>query len=69
SIGVPHSHGIGPSPVPGPTPIPIPTPAPVPALAPSRAPYDHVHSAAEKPSKPTPKDGAGEGAKSSVDSS
>uniref|UniRef100_A0A9J8DK76 non-specific serine/threonine protein kinase n=1 Tax=Cyprinus carpio carpio TaxID=630221 RepID=A0A9J8DK76_CYPCA len=62
-IGAPHSPGIGPSPVPGPT----PTPAPVPALAPSRAPYDHVHTAAEKPSKPTPKDGAGEGAKSSGD--
>ncbi|KAF4099457.1 serine/threonine-protein kinase Nek1 isoform X6 [Onychostoma macrolepis] len=62
-IGAPHSPGIGPSPVPGPT----PTPAPVPALAPSRAPFDHVHPAAEKPSKPTPKDGAGEGAKSSGD--
>ncbi|XP_050995113.1 serine/threonine-protein kinase Nek1 isoform X2 [Labeo rohita] len=67
SIGAPHSHGIGPSPVPGPT--PIPTPAPVSALAPTRAAYDHVHPAAEKPSKPTPKDVAGEGAKSSVDSS
>ncbi|XP_073672798.1 serine/threonine-protein kinase Nek1 [Garra rufa] len=64
-IGAPYSHGIGPSPVPGPT----PTPTPVPALAPSRAPYDHVHPAAEKPSKPTPKDGAGEGAKATVDSS
>ncbi|KAK2883468.1 hypothetical protein Q8A67_017105 [Cirrhinus molitorella] len=64
-IGAPHSHGIGPSPVPGPT----PTPTPVPALAPSRAPYDHVRPAAEKPSKPAPKDGAGEGAKSTVDSS
>ncbi|XP_016144001.1 serine/threonine-protein kinase Nek1 [Sinocyclocheilus grahami] len=60
-IGAPHSPGIGPSPVPG------PTPAPVPALAPSRAPYDHVHPAAEKPSKPTPKFGAGEAAKSSGD--
>ncbi|KAL1254689.1 hypothetical protein QQF64_016918 [Cirrhinus molitorella] len=64
-IGAPHSHGIGPSPVPGPT----PTPTPVPALAPSRAPYDHVRPAAEKPSQPAPKDGAGEGAKSTVDSS
>lgn len=53
--------------MPGPT--PIPTPAPVSALAPTRAAYDHVHPAAEKPSKPTPKDVAGEGAKSSVDSS
>ncbi len=42
----------------------MPGPTPVPALAPSRAPFDHVHTAAEKPTKPTPKDGAGEGAKS-----
>ncbi|XP_056337320.1 serine/threonine-protein kinase Nek1 isoform X4 [Danio aesculapii] len=54
--GAPHSPGISPFPVPGPSPVPAP------ALAPSRAPYDRIHPPAEKISKPTPKDGSGEGA-------
>jgi len=67
-IGAPHSPGIGPSPVPGPTPAtpyhfgPTPIPSCATSLAPSRAPCDQIHPAAEKTSKPTPKDGAGEGA-------
>ncbi|XP_077076831.1 serine/threonine-protein kinase Nek1 isoform X2 [Siphateles boraxobius] len=70
-IGAPHSPGIGPSPVPGPTPAtpyhfgPTPIPSCAPSLAPSRC--DHIHPAAEKTSTPTPKDDAGEGAKSSGD--
>lgn len=61
--------GIGPSPVPGHAPA-TPYhfgPTPIPSLAPSRAPCDHIHPAAEKASKPTSKDGAGEGATSSGD--
>lgn len=54
--GAPHSPGISPFPVPGPSPVPSS------ALAPSRAPYDRIHPSAEKLTKPTPKDGAGEGA-------
>ncbi|XP_039548899.1 serine/threonine-protein kinase Nek1 isoform X2 [Pimephales promelas] len=67
-IGAPHSPGIGPSPVPGPTPAtpyhfgPTPIPSCATSLAPSRAPCDQIHPAAEKTSKPTPKNGAGEGA-------
>ncbi|XP_051501463.1 serine/threonine-protein kinase Nek1-like isoform X2 [Myxocyprinus asiaticus] len=74
-IGAAHSPGIAPTPLPGPThatpylPGPTPIPAFTPALAPSRAHYDHVLPAADKPSKPTPKDGAVEGAKSSGDNS
>lgn len=54
--GAPHSPGISPFPVPGPSPVPAP------AIAPSRAPYDRIHPPAEKISKPTAKDGSGEGA-------
>ncbi|XP_051511648.1 serine/threonine-protein kinase Nek1-like isoform X2 [Myxocyprinus asiaticus] len=70
-IGAAHSPGIAPAPHSGlkhATPY-LPGPTPTPALAPSRAPYDHVLPATDKPSKPTPKDGAVEGAKSSGDNS
>ncbi|XP_051954207.1 serine/threonine-protein kinase Nek1-like isoform X2 [Xyrauchen texanus] len=70
-IGAAHSPGIAPAPHSGPTHATpyLPGPTPTPALAPSRAPYDYVLPATDKTSKPTPKDGAVEGAKSSGDNS